>query len=561
MLKILSYLVALSLQLVVASAWAGELNFSTTTASVAENAKTLTITVTRTGDASGAASVSIASTDGTAKASTDFTAVSSTLNWTAGNSDSKTVDITITDNAVVGDDKLFTLSLSSVTGDTIGAQGNMTVTITDYEEGILQFNGAIFQAAEDSKIARIKIARTSGTNGVVGATISFTDVTAVKGSDYFGADKTVSFADGVSEFILDIILKNDAIGEASESFTATISSPTGGAIVGAQDSANIEIIDTDADFTTTATKITITNSNVVQPDVIDLNQPSLLDGSQTYLALINEIPLMALSKLSIVQGSGGLAEIQFGGDKFFLRPVRISRNSQNLNIGVRQVGTSLYRFVTANNLVIDMHPAVASIDSLQSALAALSMPELIITDYGNITIQKDQGAPKIEENDSGELVLSDSFYERWHVRAMPMITNSPYNVTGIYQQGHPSAAGHSIVSLYFLDGSNYRVQYFHSAPADDQELEVRMRQSIGVTDVEFLDYGLINIKRLTNTQGGWTTTEQTLIPDYTLFKRQSESIENNRFREVGDLNGDGLPDFEMIYQSNDRQFFFSARLN
>ncbi len=274
---------------------------------------------------------------------------------------------------------------------------------------MLQFNGAIFQAAEDSKVAKIKVTRTSGSDGAVGATVSFTDVSAVKGSDYFGADKTVTLANGVSEATLEVTLKDDSIGEATESFTATMAAPTGGATLGAQTTASIEIFDTDADFTSGATKISITTANVTQPDVVDLNQASILDPTKTYLELINEIPLLAVSKLTASQPAGGIVEIPFGNDKFYLRPTRISRNSLNLSVGVRTTGSNLYRFVTANNIVVDMHPAVASLTSLQSALATLSMPELVVTENGNITIQKDQGVPKIEENEDGELVLSDSF--------------------------------------------------------------------------------------------------------------------------------------------------------
>ena len=554
----MSFLALLLAQVVFATAWAGELNFSSATASVAENAKTLTITVTRTGDASGAASVSVASTDGTAKAATDFTAVSSTLNWTAGNSDPKTVDITITDNAILAEDKLFTLGLSSVTGDTIGAKSTMSVTITDYEEGTLQFNGATFQAAEDSKIARIKIARTNGTNGTVGATISFTDATALKGSDYFGADKTVTLADGISEATLEIALKDDSIGEATEAFTATIATPTGGAILGAQTTASIEIFDTDADFTTGATKISITTANVTQPDVVDLNQATLLDPTKTYLELINEIPLLAVSKLAASQPAGGLVEIPFGGDKFYLRPIRISRNAQSLSVGVRTVGSNLYRFVTSSDLVIDMHPAIASLEDLQSSLADLAMPTLLITDQGNITIQKDQGVPKIEENVNGELVLSDSFYERWHVRALAMVTPSPYITTGIYQQGHPTVPSQGIVSLYFRDGSNYMVQHLHSAPANDSELEVAIRRQIGFTGINFGDYGVVNFSIITLEGALAGKIDYSIIADYTLTRMRDFEPGKSGFFKHTDTNGDGINDFRMIYSNGDEQIFYTV---
>jgi hypothetical protein len=553
----MSYLALFLAQIVFAAAWAGELNFSATTASIAENATTLTVTVTRTGDASGAASVSIASTDGTAKASTDYTAVSSTLNWTAGNSDSKTVDVTITDNAILADDKLFTLGLSSATGDTIGVNSSMSITITDYEEGILQFNGATFQAAEDGKVARIKVVRTSGTKGAVGGTISFADVTAVKGSDYFGADTSVTIADGDAEAIIEVVLKDDSIGEATETFTATLSAPTGGATLGTQATSTVEIFDTDADFTTAAVKVAMSADKVTQPDVVDLNQAALLNSAKTYVELINEIPLLATSKLTVSQPAGGLVEIEFGDDKFYLRPTRISRNVLGLASGVRTQGSNLYRFVTSDGHIIDMQPAVASVTSLQAALATLSMPNVVITDQGNITIQKDQGVPKIEENANGELVLSDSFYDRWHIRAVAMVTPSAYSVTGIYQEAHPSVSGQAIISLYFQVGSEYKVQYFSSAPANDGELEVALRRRLGVTEVTFGDYGIINFKTIAATGGGASSTNLiNIMADYSLTKIRDFSSDQQGFYDHVDINGDGFRDYRMVYSNGDQQVFF-----
>jgi len=549
----MSYLALLLAQVVFATAWAGELNFSATTASVAENATTLTVTVTRTGDASAAASVSVASTDGTAKAATDFTAVSSTLNWTAGNSDSKTVDITITDNAVLADDKLFTLGLSSVTGDTIGAKSTMSITITDYEEGILQFNGATFQAAEDSKVARIKVVRTSGTKGAVGGTISFADVTAVKGSDYFGADTSVTIADGDAEAIIEVVLKDDYIGEATETFTATLSAPTGGATLGTQATSTVEIFDTDADFTTTAVKVAMSADKVTQPDVVDLNQAALLNSAKTYVELINEIPLLATSKLSVSQPAGGLVEIEFGDDKFYLRPTRISRNVLSIPIGVWAQRSGAYRFVTIDGYVIEMQPATASINSLQASLEALSIPDLVITNEGGITIQKDQGAPKIERNENGELILSKSFYERWHIMPVPMVSQSSTDIAGLFEVAHPTINNHGSVALYFeFDGEN-KMQLFTSAPINSSELELAIQRRIGYINVSFEEYGILTFKALLSRSDRQTIR---VIPDYTIGKVQDFSSDLVGFFDAGDLNGDNVGDYKMIYSTGDEQLFF-----
>ena len=556
MLKLPSQLAALLVQFVVVNAWAGELSFASTTASVDENASTLTITVLRTGDASSAASVSIASTDGTAKSPEDYNAISSTLNWDAGSSDSKTVDITISDNNIVADDKLFTLALSSVTGDTIGSNDTMAVTIVDYEEGTLQFDGEIFRASEDSKIAKIKISRTSGSSGSVGATVLLSSGTAVEGEDYIGTQTSISIGDGLSETTLEITLKNDDVGESTETLTLTLSLPTGNALLGTQSTSTVEIIDTDADFTTLAPKISIVADNIKQPDVIDLSVPSVIDNSKTYLELINEIGLLSISKLTAVQTSTGNIEIAFGEDKYYLRPTKVTRNLLDIPGGVWEWEGGIYKFVTDVSHVIDMHPGIASIETLQEALSALQMPELVISDQGNIEIQKDQGIPKLETKPSGEIVINASYFDRWLIRPYALVRSSLNGLSGIFEEPHPTEAGYGAIALYYNDGNNDKVQYFHSAPANFSELEAAIRRRIGYIDVKFESFGITEFSLLTLDSGRETIR---LVPDYTLGKITDLTPDLQGFFDEDDLNYDGIHDYRMVYSNGDVQIFYGAR--
>jgi len=555
MLKLPSQLAALLVQFVVVNAWAGELSFASTTASVDENASTLTITVLRTGDASSAASVSIASTDGTAKSPEDYNAISSTLDWDAGSSDSKTVDITISDNNIVADDKLFTLTLSSVTGDTIGSNNTMAVTIVDYEEGTLQFDGGIFRASEDSKIAKIKILRTSGSSGSVGATVSLSNGTAVEGEDYIGTQTSISIGDGLSETTLEITLKNDDVGESTETLALTLSLPTGNALLGTQSTTTVEIIDTDADFTTLAPKISIVAENITQPDLIDLNVPSVIDNSKTYLELINEIGLLSISRLTAVQSSTGIIEIAFGEDKFYLRPTKVTRNLLDIPVGVWEWEGGIYKFVTDVNHVIDMHPGIASIETLQEALSALQMPELVISDQGNIEIQKDQGIPKLEKNPNGEIIINASYYDRWLIRPYALVRSSLNGLSGIFEEPHPTEADYSAIALYYKDGNNDKVQYFHSAPANFSELESAIRRRIGYIDVNFEGFGITEFSLLTIDSGRETIR---LVPDYTLGKITDLTPDLQGFFDESDLNNDGINDYRMVYSNGDEQIFYGA---
>ena len=79
----------------------GILQLSAATYSVAENGGTATITVTRTGGSAGAVGVTLATSNGTATAPADYTAVSQTVSFAAGDTASKTVSIPIVDDALV----------------------------------------------------------------------------------------------------------------------------------------------------------------------------------------------------------------------------------------------------------------------------------------------------------------------------------------------------------------------------------------------------------------------------------------------------------------------------
>jgi Domain of unknown function (DUF4394)/Calx-beta domain len=95
---------------------AGSFRFSGDgTAAVAETAGSVTLTVLRFGDAAIAASVSYATSDGTATAGSDYTAVSGALFFNVGET-SKTITIPILDNVGAESNENFTVTLSNPTG-------------------------------------------------------------------------------------------------------------------------------------------------------------------------------------------------------------------------------------------------------------------------------------------------------------------------------------------------------------------------------------------------------------------------------------------------------------
>jgi hypothetical protein len=111
------------------TASASQIQFNPTTYSVAEDAGRATITVTRTADTSGTSTVQYASANGTATAGQDYVAVLGTLTFNPGET-SKTFDVPILMDRLAEGSETVPLSLSRVTGATLGAS-QAVLTITD----------------------------------------------------------------------------------------------------------------------------------------------------------------------------------------------------------------------------------------------------------------------------------------------------------------------------------------------------------------------------------------------------------------------------------------------
>ena len=111
----------------------GELGLSASTYTVAETTATLTITVTRTNGSAGDIGVTYSSADQSAMAGADYVSALGTLSLLDGET-SKSVDITILDDADYEGNETFALRLANPSGGaTLGTADAAIVTITDNE--------------------------------------------------------------------------------------------------------------------------------------------------------------------------------------------------------------------------------------------------------------------------------------------------------------------------------------------------------------------------------------------------------------------------------------------
>ena len=233
------------------SSGAGTLQFSAATYSVGENGGSATITITRTGGSTGAVGATVSTSNGTAAAGSDYTAVSTTVSFATGDTTSKTVSIPITDDAVVEGNETVNVALGTPTGGaTLGSPATAVLTITDNDgaaAGSLQFSAATYSVAENGGSATITVTRTGGSAGPVGVTFATSNGTATAGSDYTAVSQTVSFATGdTTSKTVSVSITNNGAAEPSETVNLTLSNPTGGATVGTPGSAVLTIVDDDS---------------------------------------------------------------------------------------------------------------------------------------------------------------------------------------------------------------------------------------------------------------------------------------------------------------------------
>lgn len=178
----------------------GVLQLGSATQSLGEAGGSVTITITRTGGSDGAVSATLTTSDGTAIAGQDFTSSAATVAFAAGDAVSKTVDIAISDDAVVETDETLTVTLSAATGGaTLGAPASAVITIQDND--------------------------TVGTTPAAGNALNDTGVTTCANGANNGvacnsaAAGTDQYPDQDAEHGLDFTANDDSDGRAGFSFT------------------------------------------------------------------------------------------------------------------------------------------------------------------------------------------------------------------------------------------------------------------------------------------------------------------------------------------------------
>jgi Zn-dependent metalloprotease len=217
------------------------ISFSMAAYTAKESAKSLMVTVKRTGNVTGAASVDYATSDGSASAGADYAAASGTLSF-APKITTKTFSVTLLPDTLDEGNETIDLALTNPVGGVLG-QDAATIAITDDDNaGVIELASASFSGSETGGTAVITVKRSGGTASAASIDYATSDGSAVAGDDYTATSGTLTFLAGQTSKTFGIPILTDGAPEPTETLTVTLSNPGGGAALGPKASAETYIV-------------------------------------------------------------------------------------------------------------------------------------------------------------------------------------------------------------------------------------------------------------------------------------------------------------------------------
>jgi hypothetical protein len=217
--------------------------FSASTYSVNEGAGSATITATLNKASAVTATVSYATSNGTALAGSDYTTATGTLAFAPGVT-SQTFSVPIINDTAFEANESVALALSNPVNATLRSPSQATLTILDDDAPpTVQFSLATFHASESAGNATVAATLSKASTGTVTVSYATSNGTALAGSDYTAASGTLTFAPGTTTGTFNVTIIGDTLDEADETITLTLSNPGGNATLGTPNPATLIIVD------------------------------------------------------------------------------------------------------------------------------------------------------------------------------------------------------------------------------------------------------------------------------------------------------------------------------
>ena len=219
--------------------------FSAASYNVSEASRNAIVTLKRSGDLSLAATVDYLTSDGSATQPGDYGAAAGVLSFGPRQA-TKTFLVPIVNDQEIGEGtETVNLELQNPFGATLGTQATAVLNISDDDPlQVLQFSSASYAVPEAAQLL-LTVKRTAGTVGSVTVDYASADGSATQPADYAPAAGTLTFGPGQLAKTIALVPADDASSEGSESLSFVLTNPSAGAVLGANATPSVEIIDSE----------------------------------------------------------------------------------------------------------------------------------------------------------------------------------------------------------------------------------------------------------------------------------------------------------------------------
>ncbi|HEV2913525.1 MAG TPA: Calx-beta domain-containing protein [Pyrinomonadaceae bacterium] len=226
----------------------------------------------------------------------------------------RVITITINGDGINEPDEHFFVNLSAPVNATL-ADGQSSVSLVNDDTPTLQFSSPSYAVQEGAGSLAVVVTRTGDANDSVNVNYATADTAALQNCnvvnnkassrcDYVSVVGTLRFAPTQISKTIFLPVIDDTYVEGAESFSISLSNPTGGAVLGATASATVEITDNGNDSATTPNPIDHTGFFVRQHYIDFLGREPDPPGFTAWINQINNcVPTSpSCDRISVSQG-------------------------------------------------------------------------------------------------------------------------------------------------------------------------------------------------------------------------------------------------------------------
>jgi hypothetical protein len=194
---------------------------------VNEGAGFATISVSMTMPLGQQASVDYATSDGTAHAPADYTAISGSLIFSAGQI-SKTLQVPIINDSLFEADETINLTLSNPVNVELGTPNDTAILTIKNDDPMpeVMFDQSSYEVSENAGSATITVTLSSPSGADSQVQYQTADWIAIAGVDYTATSGVLNFAPGETSKTFSVPILDDALNEPQKSLNLILSAPS-----------------------------------------------------------------------------------------------------------------------------------------------------------------------------------------------------------------------------------------------------------------------------------------------------------------------------------------------